>query len=140
MQEAETTQRMTDKDELTLQTARAVIAHSEGKKIQVKYSGSDQWDDWVIQEFPEPGDGNNYRPKPQPKRVHWSKPEHVPGPVCWVRRRGQPACWLITCVCDDAIYFGSTKPLQALFRDLPRIIDEYSTDRINWHPCTVEEQ
>lgn len=85
------------------------------------------------------GGGWLYRPKPQPKRVPWSKPEHVPGPVCWIRPKSLPeGCALIIRVGPDTFAALAGSEVRSVgYGELWKY--DHSTDRINWHPCEVEE-
>lgn len=75
----------------------------------------------------------------KPKVEYWSRPEHVPGPVCWVRKHGEyPLEMMVVSVWDNGLAicdsYGVIKLVWGKCCDL-----EHSTDRINWKPCTVKE-
>ena len=76
---------------------------------------------------------------PQP----WSRPEHVPGPVCWIRKTGNVGESLFIVAVDAAGItvcadkFGN-KEISAHLVKWDALDGEYSTDRINWKACTVE--
>ena len=128
-------------DEELLQTADAMRAFVDGNPVQY-------WDkivkDWIEPEYPPLWDCLNtlYRPKPQPKRVHWSKPEHVPGPVCWLSLNDlevkQPA--LIIHIDEDGVTIVRRAIESFTWKDIENFHFQYSIDRINWLPCEVEEQ
>lgn len=131
--------------------AAAVIftAAADGKQIQweqddVGWTNVDPFGDedyGNVRKHPE-----CYRIKPEPKTRPWSKPEDVPGPVCWVRSKqwsdGGDHEWLIHGVTSRGIrvlvYGNSDASYQ--WDSLERIRLEYSTDRKNWSPCVVTEE
>lgn len=85
-----------------------------------------------------------YRPKPQPKTRGWSKPDDVPGPVCWLRPNSGGLLGLqslITAVSEGGCTVMN-RDEQFVSFERPdhwgRL--EYSTDRKTWLPCTVEDQ
>ena len=115
----------------------ALQAHKAGRPVQF-WSVNEFWDDITG----EPTWFNNmtYRPKPKPVQHPWSKPEDVPGPVCWIRRDGGiKGLFLTTGIFKDGLavnlkgdgFFYSWQGLATQW--------EYSTDLKTWHPCTVEE-
>jgi hypothetical protein len=85
------------------------------------------WDFWFFR---------TRRPLPEPR--HWSRPEDVPGPVCWMRgKRGSGVNSverLVTIVQDECVGFSAGGV--AYWNDLHEW--EHSTDRKTWHPCVKE--
>lgn len=119
------------------QNAAAMLALSEGKPIEYRSAGGNEgWLNYFPDRMRVPDwECWEYRPKPEPVSRPWSKPDDVPGPVCWLRLKGDTCCWLITRIADCVIYFAGQ---ERAFSDLKN--HEYSTDRKTWHKCTVEEQ
>ena len=78
-----------------------------------------------------------HRPKPQPVSRPWSKPEDVPL-NCWLRSPKYAAIHLVTQLSNDGTW-GHTLG-RVLWSELNKDKYEYSTDRVTWKPCTVEEQ
>ena len=113
--------------------AAAILAFADGKPIQFDASGygatipiwADTTDLTYIQTI-------WHRPKPQPVSRPWSKPEDVPL-NCWLRSPG--AMHLVTQLSNEGTC-GHTLG-RKFWSELGEY--EYSTDRINWKPCTVEE-
>jgi len=78
-----------------------------------------------------------YRIKPKPVTRPWSKPEDVPGPVCWLMFPGGES--LILGTSDSGIQYAGLDCVRTLpWRDLENV--RHSTDRKTWHPCTVTEE
>lgn len=125
-----------------LQNALAMLAFYNGKPVQflnTQMVGTG-WSDvfgtpfWCFDKY-------LYRPKPEPVTRPWSKPEDVPGPVCWVRNRALagnplPVGSLIVCVERWGVTLGANQTLAEwdVFETL-----EYSTDRKTWRKCEVTE-
>jgi len=128
---------MTPTPESLEQTAAAMRAQNKGKPIQLRsLTKNGVWVDitspnYILDCF----DSYEYRPKPEPKRVLWSKPEHVPGPVCWIRGTGRVACWFVVGV--DKVGLAVSQETILMYPDLDSY--EYSTDRITWKPCETTE-
>lgn len=128
-------------NEELLQTADAMRAFVEGKPVQCKEIGCESaWLDnpdpaWKVEEW-------LYRPKPQPKRVQWSNPEHVPGPVCWLRKlNSEYSERMIVIVAPHGVYVAGPIGEGAKFLPFNEIGKyEHSTDRATWHSCEIEEQ
>jgi len=85
-------------------------------------------------------EGWRCRPNPKPVSRPWSKPEDVPGPVCWLRWTDEQneismivgiAMEGVSSIMGRDIHFETWDDLSW---------QEYSTDRINWHPCTVTDE
>ena len=115
------------------QTGQAMIAFSEGKKVEAAYLQSpNKWHDVECPNWHS--EAAIFRPKPQPVSRPWSKPEDVPL-NCWLRPHGRGIMYLITHLSEEGTW-GHTLG-RILWSDMPRF--EYSTDRVNWKPCTVEE-
>lgn len=87
--------------------------------------------------------GRMVRIKPSPRARPWSKPQDVPGPVCWIRRIEAPSCAsleaMVIAVSDQAITWFTNDYREYKWADFNRSLWEYSTDRKTWHKCTVEE-
>lgn len=123
------------------QTRDAMTAHLEGKPIQYRYLAYEndpwrgitnpRWD--LITSL--------YRPKPEPHTVPWSKPEHVPGPVCWLRLKDRnhdssSLEAMIVAVSSSAITVRTNDDVTCHYSKLEQF--EHSTDRKQWLPCTIE--
>jgi hypothetical protein len=118
--------------------AAAMLAFADGKPIQFNPSANDD---------PDPDsiwwDTNDltyiqtiwHRPKPQPVSRPWSKSEDVPL-NCWLRPKGGGNMYLITHLSGDGTW-GHTLGRIVWSEMVDRY--EYSTDRVTWKPCTVEE-
>jgi hypothetical protein len=116
--------------------AAAMLAFAEGKPIQFVASGyratTPIWAD--TEELTHIHD-IWHRPKPQPVSRPWSKPEDVPGPVCWIKSNSAFGA-MVTGLHPDGLNCDGTR---FRFRELSLAKAEYSTDRKTWKPCTVEE-
>lgn len=113
------------------QTRDAMTAFLEGKPVQFSISNS-PWQDCGNE---EPGwelRHTLYRPKPTPRTVPWSKPEHVPL-NCWLRW-AQTMELLVTAVGTHGVRSNS----EYSWEQLGLLRAEYSTDRKQWLPCTIE--
>jgi len=126
------------------QQGLAMIAFSEGEKVEAAYLLSPN--SWHDVECPNwHSEAAIFRPKPQPVARPWSKPEDVPL-VCWFRMgKGEPER-LVTMVASDGIRIAGVSCDSAFFRwqELAEGRElafgcEYSTDRVTWKPCTVED-
>lgn len=120
------------------QTGLALIAASEGKSWQWMSSMGEWFEPRLEQNY-----GLRYylaenyplRPMPQPAMRAWSKPEDIPGSVCFLRHKhAQPSIILVTGMGPD----GVSATTRNLSWDLLASKWEYSTDRLNWKPCTIE--
>jgi hypothetical protein len=118
--------------------AAAMLAFADGKPIQFNTSLSEA-PRWQDTEDIKDIESIWHRPKPQPVSRPWSKPEDVPL-VCWIRvGKGEPER-LVTMVASDGIRIAGFSCDSAFFRWREFVADlEYSTDRVTWKPCTVEE-
>jgi hypothetical protein len=130
------------------QNADAMKAAIAGQPVQYKMHCNDEWLEapqdsvtgllWNCNQF-------EYRPKPHPVSRPWSKPEDVPL-NCWIRvGQGEPER-LVTMVASDGIRIAGVSCDSAFFRwqELAEGRElafgcEYSTDRVTWKPCTVED-
>ena len=115
--------------------AAAILAFADGKPIQFDASGYGAtipiWEDTTdLKHIHDIW----HRPKPQPVSRPWSKPEDVPL-NCWLRSPKYGTMHLVTQLSNDGTW-GHTLG-RKLWSELNEC--EYSTDRINWKPCTVEE-
>ena len=121
------------------QNGLAMIAFSEGKRIQ-EYNTSNKGSRWYdVSDVNFYVSGYIWRPKPQPVSRPWSKPEDVPL-NCWIRTgKGGPDRMVIT-VASDGIRIAGIYCDSAFYRWHELSITEYSTDRKTWKPCTVEKQ
>lgn len=132
--------------EQALQNADAIRAHEAGKPVQFCFCLGEEGD-WKdcgptpLWEF----NSTIYRPKPEPKARPWSKPDDVPGPVCWIRHHssGKEDQWMVIGMCADGVKIAGAygdwleKPSTESWSRLREFY--YSTDRKTWHPCTVTE-
>jgi len=117
------------------QNGLAMIAFSEGKPIQFIASLNDAWQDYLHTVMMPDLTNLPFRPKPQPVSRPWSKPEDVPL-NCWLRSPKYGTMHLVTQLANEGTR-GHTLG-RKVWSELNEY--EYSTDRINWKPCTVEEQ
>jgi hypothetical protein len=78
---------------------------------------------------------------PAPARQEpWSKPEHVPGPVCWIRAAEPGAVGygsLFVAFDKRGIYTRDNDPEDAFVPWAEIHEYEHSLDRVTWLPCTV---
>lgn len=95
-----------------------------------------------------------FRIKPEPKIEYWSRPEHVPGPVCWIRKKNgvnynvgestpltdmKTEAMIVSVSTRGFTYMaGEYHLLWWAETDMLSAL-EHSTDRITWQPCTVKE-
>ena len=120
------------------QNAAAMIAFADGKPIQFIAANSDRWVDYLHTDMVPDLTNRPFRPKPQPVSRPWSKPDDVPGPVCWIRwidERNNER--MIVHVDGSGIFSGSQMKCVMFGGEFLKW--EYSTDRKAWHPCTVED-
>ena len=120
------------------QNAAAMIAFADGMPIQFIAANSDRWTDYLHTHMMPDFANRPFRPKPQPVSRPWSKPEDVPGPVCWIRwidERNNER--MIVHVDGSGIFSGSQMKCVMFGGEFLKW--EYSTDRKTWKPCTVEE-
>lgn len=124
-------------NEQLCQNAAAMLAIVDGKPIQHRWKDDSdtQWMDtqnpvWNMPDY-------FYRPKPEPVSRQWSKPEDVPGPVCWLRYVGDNENhWLVIGIGKlDGIQASLTADIS--WEDVGEY--EYSTDRKVWNTCTIIE-
>jgi hypothetical protein len=121
------------KNEQIKQTGLAMIAFSEGKKVEAAYVQSPN--SWHDVDFPNwQSQAAIFRPKPQPVSRPWSKPEDVPL-NCWLRICGTELFYLVTYLSPD--WIGGNTLGRIAWDNLHGY--EYSTDRKTWKPCTVED-
>jgi hypothetical protein len=115
--------------------AAAMLAFADGKPIQFDSSG----DGWTAPMWLDTDDLTEietvwHRPKPQPVARPWSKPEDVPL-NCWIRDNRFSSIHIVTQLSDDGIWaHGLGMLVWGTLEDY-----EYSTDRVTWKPCTVED-
>lgn len=111
----------------------AVEATEAGKPIQKQIGGV--WTDVSGQIFwrEELQNLRCLRPKPEPIVVPWSKLEHVPGPVCWIRYKLEDRVYLVTSIHSAGLTLADQ--IGADWSHMDKF--EHSTDRVNWFPCTV---
>jgi len=119
------------------QNADAMNAAIAGQPVQYKMHGDDEWLEapqdsvagllWNCDQFA-------YRPKPQPVSRPWSKPEDVPL-HCWLKCAATlNQEWFVTGIMNYGVWSaGRAQPWNDL-RDY-----QYSTDRVTWKPCLVED-
>lgn len=82
-----------------------------------------------------------YRPKTKPVKRAWSKPEDVPGPVCWLGSSSHQEIngqYLIVSVCVSGVWImNGERAILKRWKDIaPRT---HSTDRKTWAKCEVTE-
>lgn len=138
---------MTLTPEQLRQNAAAMLAFADGKPIESRSLGYTKWHDqygplWQFED-------TEYRPKPEPKVRPWSKPEDVPGPVCWVRMQREDHLRgdaeetsleaLVLAISTKGLTFITAIEQFLPWNLLPYRGLEYSTDRLNWRKCEVEE-
>lgn len=82
-----------------------------------------------------------YRIAPEPVARPWSKPEDVPGPVCWVRSAITKTNERLILVVDaKGVHIATISGGHSdYFRWLELRQLEHSTDRKTWLPCTVTD-
>lgn len=120
--------------------AAAMIAFANREPIEWKHLGSGKPDGWnELKGSPSWDFGDIlYRPKPATKTRAWSKPDDVPGPVCWIRRTGTVNCGMIIRIGEMTIAgIGADAVVALKWGELEDY--EYSTDRKTWHHCEVTE-
>lgn len=117
------------------QTADAIEALKAGKRIQHQMI-TGEWLDYDNDLYTMNFNGDvGYRVKPEPVSCPWSKPEDVPGPVCWIRLRANlSAEMMVTAVCAMGVHAGGALLEWASLKDF-----EYAAHRCEWQPCTVDD-
>lgn len=126
--------------EILKSNALAMLAHANGEAVELSCPDGDR-PEWLISSNPLwKFDDFCYRPAPNPVTRLWSKPEDVPGPICWIRDQGQDGFGALVIGIDPSgveALFYEQKPTLVKWRCLR--LREYSTDRKTWHPCTITE-
>lgn len=117
-----------------LQYAAAIRAQAESKPVEYWDTNAGKWGmetllarDWST---------TPHRPKAEPVTRPWSKPEDVPGPLCWVRAfRCAPVCDMIVTISQN----GFIRAGSSVFTTWADAVNSYehSTDRKTWHACVV---
>lgn len=126
-------------EEIDEQNIAAIRAHRAGKPVECKNRKSES-DLWILAKHPSFNlEYLHYRPKPEPVTRDWTAKD-VP-PVCWIRERGKSGCGMVSWIDEVGIAvhgLGSsmTHPKSFFYRELSDF--EWTTDRINWRPCTAE--
>lgn len=131
--------------------ADAIEAQKAGRPVQyatLKYNGTrlDVPGEWKSNGADGTGELDDfktlfiYRPAPEPVTRPWSKPEDVPGPVCYLRNSttGCGVHWFMVIQADEGTIDiqGREISWDALAKEG---VWEHSTDRITWKPCVVVE-
>jgi hypothetical protein len=113
-----------------------ITAFAEGKQIEIKFNrpGSE----WVPDDSPSWQPDFDYRIKPEPKTRPWSKPEDVPGPVCWISGDGIIGLLIVSFHSDGGGLAAGRN--EYTWEDIEARKLKYSTDRKTWSPCTVTEE
>lgn len=113
------------------QNAAAMIAFAEGERVEAlnkEYTHHGFTDasppSWNFTQY-------DYRPKPKPAMRAWSRPEDVPGPVCWILDP-DGSTHLVHSVIEDSIGYGWTRHKWVALSN-----KSYSTDRKTWQKCEV---
>lgn len=120
--------------------AAAMLAFADGKPIQFNPSANNDPDaKWLDTIDLTEIETVWHRPKPQPVSRPWSKPEDVPGPVCWIRQIDERNNERMIVHVDGSGIFSGSQIRCVMFGN-EFLKWEYSTDRKTWKPCTVEEQ
>lgn len=117
-----------------------ISAYANGEPIQYRKDTHSEWRD-SLGGLGFEAQGCQYRIKPKPVTRPWSKPEDVPGPVCWLRN-GPTDCYPVMALGFNERGISLTR-LEGgrnfvLWNELSSW--EHSTDRKTWHPCTVTEE
>ena len=125
---------------MTPQRAKELLpiltAYANGEPIQYRRDNHSEWRD-SFGGLGFEAQGCQYRIKTKPVTRPWSKPEDVPGPVCWLMFPGGES--LILGTSDSGIQYAGLDCVRTLpWRDLENV--RHSTDRKTWHPCTVTEE
>jgi len=116
------------------QNGLAMIAFIGGEPIQEynTFNHDNGWYDISSPDFSEPG--YVWRPKPQPVSRPWSKPQDVPL-NCWLNAPSfNNQAWFVNGVMESGLYSAGGLKTWSELRDY-----RYSTDRVTWKPCTVED-
>lgn len=119
------------------QNAAAVEAFLLGKPIQFKHACAESgWMDFLLACPSWSFVRYHYRPNLEPVAVRWSKPEHVPGPVCWIRYKLEDRVYLVTSIHSAGLTLADQ--IGADWSHMDKF--EHSADRVNWHPCSYEKK
>lgn len=120
----------------------AIDAKLNGKNWQYRSVGMHEWVTQAAESSLGRIEGYEFRAKPEPASRPWSKPEHVPGPVCWIRTSPQEIRMLVICIYQRGLRLqdAGIPPLNKQWGSLTGY--EYSTTcrADDWHPCTVTEE
>jgi len=85
--------------------------------------------------------GFDCRPKPPIVTRPWSKPDDVPGPVCWITNeyaKNNGVSYMVVGIVSGGVYIAISRNTIIPWHELAALW-QYSTDRKTWHPCTVTE-
>ncbi len=108
-------------------------AWMDGKEWELKIDDEDAWSVASNHHAPQFLSGYLYRVKPTPKRVPLEAKD-IP-PVCWIKQVGDYSPELVVKVSDYSLSCGNNHTWNySAMVDLA----EYSTDRVNWKPCSKE--
>lgn len=122
------------------QNAAAMIAFADGKPIEYQSPSGD----WLFANSISNIDKLAHRPKPEPRVRPWNSPADVPGPICWLRLMDRQANTAsleaqIVSLSNTGITWFTSDDRWLPWSDEKLNRLEWSTDRVNWHPCTVTE-
>lgn len=124
------------------QNAAAMIAFADGKPIEwiTKAALDVGRGCWAECSNPDWDKDFLYRPKPEPKVRAWNCPADVPL-NCWLRscRNPDEVNALVVSVSSKGIEWFTNSDRFLPWNDARWTYLEYSTDRREWKPCTVEE-
>lgn len=116
------------------QNAAAVAAYLRGEPVEFDYENKGQWTEsrdpsWSFTT-------GTYRPKPAPKTRDWNCAADVPL-NCWLREINGHAQLLVVGVSRSGFSISAKGVYD--WSEFTRTAFEYSTDRVTWKPCLVEE-
>ncbi len=121
----------TDEQNRLRQNAAAMLAYADEKPIEILLPSSG-WHNWMCDH--EPKWTGTFRPKHEPAGRPWSKPEDVPGPVCWLQGASNVQRLISTILSTGIVTDTGGRADWSDLRDYM-----HSTDRREWKPCTVTE-
>lgn len=89
-------------------TGLAMVAWTEGKKIQIQYGFEGAWDDWLLTQPPSDHEWtqHGYRPKPEPASRPWNRETIMALPFGVIAKESKNKLTVV-CVNRDEVWLGA---------------------------------